>query len=234
MQFGTAVISAAACVVGAAVRPMPAEVRPFVPVTQQMLEQPSPADWLMFSRTYDAQRFSPLDQITTDNVGRLGLAWTRGFGVGLTETVPLVYDGVMYLALPGGRVQALDATSGDLVWEYTRDIPSDVATRQRTKSLAIYENLIFYTAPDGYVIGLDARTGRVRWEAATGRDHSSGPLVVEGTVISGGTCMRDLAPAPRPNCYIAAHDALTGKERWRFYTTPAPGDPATKPGMGCR
>ncbi len=93
---------AIACAVGVAVRPMLAEVKPLIPVTQQMLEQPSPDDWLMFSRTYDAQRFSPLDQITKDNVGQLALAWARGFGVGFSETVPLVYGGVLYLAAPGG------------------------------------------------------------------------------------------------------------------------------------
>ena len=212
---------AIACAVGVAVLPMRAEVKPLIPVTQQMLEQPSPDDWLMFSRTYDAQRFSPLNQITKDNVGQLALAWARGFGVGFSETVPLVYGGVLYLAAPGGLVQALDATNGDLVWEYARD----VAAGQRTKSLAIYQDLIFYTAPDGYVVGLDARTGKLQWEAPTGRGHTSGPLVVDGMVVSGGTCMRDITPASRPNCFVAAHDALTGKERWRFYTTPAPGEP---------
>ena len=125
----------------------------------------------------------------------------------------------------GYLLQALDATTGDLVWEYARDVPREVAAGQRTKSLAIYQDLIFYTAPDGYVVGLDARTGKLRWEAPTGRGHTSGPLVVDGMVVSGGTCMRDITPASRPNCFVAAHDALTGKERWRFYTTPAPGEP---------
>ena len=106
-----------------------------------------------------------------------------------------------------------------------RELSRDVARGQRTKSLAIYQDLVFYTAPDGYVVGLDARTGKLRWEAPTGRAHTSGPLVVNGMVISGGACMRDVTPASRPNCFIAAHDALTGKERWRFYTTPAPGEP---------
>ena len=225
MRFVMPLFLVIALAVGAAVRPMLAEVKPLIPVTQQMLEQPSPDDWLMFSRTYDAQRFSPLDQITTQNVGQLALAWARGFGPGFSETVPLVYAGVMYLAAPGGLVQALDATTGDLLWEYARELSRDVARGQRTKSLAIYQDLVFYTAPDGYVVGLDARSGKLRWEAPTGRAHTSGPLVVDGMVISGGACMRDVTPAPRPNCFIAAHDALTGKERWRFYTTPAPGEP---------
>src|SRR3989337_1112270 len=92
-----------------------AQVSNFVPVTDQMLLNPSPNDWLMFSRTYDAQRFSPLDQIDTSNVQRLGLAWTRGLNVGTTETIPLVYDGVMYVVSPGARVLALNATNGDVI-----------------------------------------------------------------------------------------------------------------------
>src|SRR4029450_9913615 len=89
-----------------------------------MLLNPSPDDWLMFSRTYDAQRFSPLNQVNKQNVGQLALAWSRGLGQGLTETIPTVYKGVMYLIVPGGNVQALDATTGDLLWEYQRPAPA--------------------------------------------------------------------------------------------------------------
>ena len=76
-------------------------VKNYVPVTKQMLENPSPNDWLMYSRTYDAQRYSPLTQINKQNVSQLALAWTRGFGNGVTETIPLVHNGVMYLITLG-------------------------------------------------------------------------------------------------------------------------------------
>ena len=166
-----------------------AQPRHFVPVTTQMLRQPSPNDWLMYSRTYDAQRFSPLEQIDTRNVNRLGLAWTRTMGPGNTETIPLVYDGVMYVVNPGARVQALDATTGNVIWEYAREVPNGVAATARTKTLAIYADIIIYTAPDSVVVGLDARTGQVRWESKTDtRGHTSGPLVVEGIAVSGGAC----------------------------------------------
>src|SRR6516162_804847 len=198
-----------------------AQVKTFVPVTQQMLENPSPNDWLMFSRTYDAQRYSPLNQINKQNVGQLRLAWERGMGNGQTETIPIVHDGVMYVVNPGAIVQALDATNGDLIWEYKREAPPNVASQGRTKSLAIYQDVILYTAPDSYVVGLDARTGKVRWETkAETRGNTSGPLVVEGKVVSGGACAGN-----RNNCFISAHDALTGKEVWRFYTTPGLGEP---------
>lgn len=204
------------------------QVKNYVPVTQQMLEQPSPDDWLMFSRTYDNQRYSPLEQITTSNVSQLGLAWSRGLGAGQTETVPLVHNGVLYMIAPGAIVQALDATNGDLLWEFKAKVTPAQAAQSRPKSLAIFQDIIAYTAPDSTVVGLDARTGEVRWQTKTdSRGHTSGAIVADGKVISGGACAGN-----RANCYIAAHDALTGKEEWRFYTTPAPGEPGDESWAG--
>jgi alcohol dehydrogenase (cytochrome c) len=197
------------------------QVQNFTPVTQAMLENPNPADWLMFSRTYDAQRFSPLDQINVRNIGQLRMAWSRGLGDGPTETVPIVHNGVIYVVAPGAVVQALDGTTGDLLWQYKRNVPAGVAAQARSKTLAIFQDIIAYTAPDSFVVGLDARTGEMRWETkADTRGHTSGPIIADGKVISGASCGSN-----RENCYIAAHDALTGKELWRFYTTPAPGEP---------
>ncbi|HYR86162.1 MAG TPA: PQQ-binding-like beta-propeller repeat protein [Terriglobia bacterium] len=206
-----------------------AQIDKFTPVTDRVLLNPSPEDWLMFSRTYDAQRFSPLDQINKQNVRGLSLAWSRGMGIGSTESIPLVYRGVMYLIVPGAIIQALDATNGNLIWEYKRPIENrNVAAGARTKGLAIYEDLILYTAPDSSVVALDARNGKVRWETrADQRGHTSAPIVVEGKVISGGACAGN-----RENCYIAAHDARTGKLLWRFYTTPAPGEPGDESWAG--
>jgi alcohol dehydrogenase (cytochrome c) len=194
------------------------EIADFTRVDDAMLQNPPAEDWLMFSRTYDAQRHSPLDQVNVENVHKLQLAWSRGLPIGVTETIPLVHDGVMYVVVPGARVQALDAISGDLIWQYAREHED---TGERTKSLAIYADLILYTASDSYVVALDARTGDVRWQTRTDdRGHTSAPLVIEGKVITGGTCFGN-----RANCYLSAHDALSGKELWRFYTTPAAGEP---------
>jgi alcohol dehydrogenase (cytochrome c) len=205
-----------------------AQVQNFKPVTTEMLVNPSPNDWLMYSRTYDAQRYSPLNQINTRNVGQLRLAWTRGLAAGQTESIPLVYNGVMYSVIPGAAVQALDATSGDLLWEYKRKVPAAVAASARTKNLAIYDDIVVYTAPDSYVVGLDARTGEQRWEAkAEDSGHTSGPLVVEGKAITGRACS-----GKWENCFIAAHDVKTGKEVWRFHTTPRPGEPGDETWAG--
>jgi alcohol dehydrogenase (cytochrome c) len=213
----------ATCLTGAA-----AQVQKFSPVTSEMLLNPSPDDWLMLSRTYDEQRFSPLAQINERNVGQLRMTWVRGMPPGTQETIPIVHQGVMYVINPGAIVEALDATTGDQLWHYERKfaagVSKGIATTARTKSLAIYEDLIFYTSPDGFLVALDARTGAVRWETKahdypSDAQHTSAPIVVDGKVITGRAC------ATRATCFIAAHDARTGKELWKFYTTPAPGEP---------
>ena len=200
-----------------------AQVENFTPVTREMLLNPSPGDWLMFSRTYDNQRFSPLDQINRHNVSQLRLAWVRGMGTGLLEHIPLSYRGVMYVVNPGAVIQALDATNGDLIWEYRRQLPDDLRTRAgKARSIAIYADLIFYASADAYVVALDARTGELRWETMVSAESSvgSGPRVVEDKVLTGWTC-----GVTREGCLIVAHEAQTGKELWKFYTTPAPGEP---------
>ncbi len=192
-----------------------------------MLRAPDPADWLMYSRTYDAQRFSPLDQINRANAGTLQRAWTKALPEGPIEVIPIVHRGVLYLTTPGSRessskVWALDGATGELLWEYAP--PGNASTR--VKALAIYADMVYYTAPAAAgqpspVVALDAATGRVRWQTpASIETHTSGAIVVEGKVISGRTCN-----SARSNCFIAAHDARTGQEVWRFYTTPGSGEP---------
>ncbi len=185
-------------------------------VTTDMLVTPPPEDWLMYSRTYDAQRFSPLEFVNRRNVPQLTTAWTKPLPNGAHESIPIVHDGVMYLVEPGAAVMALNAATGDQLWEYKRDTP----LASRTKTLAIYHDLVYYAAPDGFIVALDAATGKVRWESKTDGGMTSGPVVIEGKVLTGRTCARS-----RKNCYISAHDALTGKEAWRFYTAAGDDDP---------
>ncbi len=194
----------------------------FEPVTEAMLLNPSPNDWLWFSRTPDAQRFSPLDQIDKGNVKQLGLACARGLPEGVTETIPTVYDGVMYLTLPGGNVAALDATTGDTIWQYDRAyVNQGAGGSSRSKTLAIYEDMVYFTAPDETIVALDARTGALRWEAPTdGRGNTTGAIVVEGKVISSGTC--GTRGSSRESCNITAHDARTGELVWKFLLTQGP------------
>jgi alcohol dehydrogenase (cytochrome c) len=130
----------------------------------------------------------------------------------------------MYVIAPGARVQALDATSGDLLWEYRRDYPAGVQPlAARSKNLGIYEDMIYFGAPDGYLVAIDAQTGKQRWatKVDNGQITAGGLLVADGKVISNRTCDQ----GKREFCFIAAHDAKTGKEVWKFYVTAAPGEP---------
>jgi alcohol dehydrogenase (cytochrome c) len=205
-----------------------AQSQKVAPITQEILENPSPEDWLMLSRTFDQQRFSPLQQIDKRNVSQLRMEWSRGLANGTQQTVPIVYDGVMYVVSPVASVLALDATNGDLIWEYNRATDPRVSRARiettSAKSLAIFADLIYFTSPDGYLVALDTRDGSVRWEVLahdpdSGAKHTSAPIVVEGKVITGRACQN------YASCYIAAHDALTGKEVWKFYTSAAEGSP---------
>ena len=202
----------------------------FKPVTAETLLNPDPADWLMINRTYDEQRFSPLNQINRSNVGELRMAWTRGMPPGTQESTPMVYNGVMYVIAPGGGVQALDGTSGDLIWEYWRTYPKDMAqtiraaTLSRGKNLAMFEDMVYFAAADGFLVALDAQTGKVRWETKAhdytkGTEHTGGLMVADGKVISNRTCTQ------REGCFIAAHDAKTGAEVWKFFNTASPDEP---------
>jgi alcohol dehydrogenase (cytochrome c) len=197
--------------------------------TDEALLHPDPADWLMYSRTYNNHRFSPLDQINRDNVNHLELAWARAMHPGTQENIPLVYRGAMYVAHPGAIIQKLDATNGDLLWEYRRELPDDVANYiravGRTRILAMYDGKIFYASPDGYVLALDAKSGKLSWQTQihdykSSTQHTTGPLVINGKVITGRNCGNT-----RKYCFIAAHDAETGEEIWKFFTTAAPGEP---------
>jgi alcohol dehydrogenase (cytochrome c) len=214
-----------------AVAPLSTEARgaDFKPVTQDMLINPSAADWLQISRTYDEQRYSPLALINKRNVAKLQMVFSRGLPPGTQESTPIVHDGIMYMIEPGANLLAIDATTGDEIWEYKRDYPKEVTTLvrganlSRSKAVAIFEDMIYFTAPDGYIVAVDAKTGKLRWETKafdleTKTEHSGGLIVADGKVISNRTC------ATRAGCFIAAHDAHTGKELWKFYNTAAAGE----------
>jgi alcohol dehydrogenase (cytochrome c) len=220
----------AAAVFGALASQAMAQGADFKPVTADMLANPDPADWLMINRTYDEQRFSPLDQINKENVAQLRMAWARGLPVGTQESTPLVHQGVMYVIAPGASIQAIDATNGDLIWQYVRNYPKEMAdaigapARARAKSLAIFEDMIYFTAPDGFIVAIDAKTGKLRWETKVQdykdkTQHTGGVIVADGKVISNRTC------ETRVGCFISALDAETGAEVWKFYMTAAPGEP---------
>jgi alcohol dehydrogenase (cytochrome c) len=205
------------------------QVKDYRPVTEAMLRSPSAGDWLNWRRTDNAWGYSPLDQIKRDNVARLQLAWSWAMEEGAQEATPLVHDGIMYLPNPGGVIQALDAATGDLLWDYrpARTNRGGGELRGIQRNIAIYEDKIFGATGDAHLIALDARTGKLVWDVAVadpklGYNYTSGPIAVRGKVIAGITgCSRYKEDV----CFISGHDAATGKELWRTSTVAPPGEP---------
>jgi alcohol dehydrogenase (cytochrome c) len=210
-----------------------AQVKDFRAVTEAMLRNPAPGDWLNWRRTDNAWGYSPLDQVNTRNVQGLQLAWSWAMeNTGAQEATPLVHDGVMYLPNPRGVIQALDASTGDLLWEY-RPARGSTSTGGSgdgngvQRNVAIFGDKIFGTTNDAHIVALDARTGKLVWDTQVadsklGYGYTSGPIVVRGKVIAGMTgCSRYKEDV----CFISAHDAATGKQVWRTSTVARPGEP---------
>ncbi|HEY8520034.1 MAG TPA: PQQ-binding-like beta-propeller repeat protein [Gammaproteobacteria bacterium] len=200
--------------------------RPFVPVTDEMLRNPDPADWLMWRRTFDSHAFSPLDQIHTGNVARLELKWSADMGPGVQESTPLVYAGVMYVPNHSDYVQAFDAATGELLWEHRRQY-REGGQGGTNRNLAIWGATLIDAGSDNTMYAIDARTGELVWETpvhepALRARATSGPIVADGKVITGRQCQPD---AGHEGCVITAHDARTGRELWRTRTIPRPGEP---------
>ncbi len=227
------VFAAAASFALGAVAALAQPAREFVPVTDAMLQDPDPADWPMWRRTLDGWGYSPLDQVNRDNVGELQMAWSRALPQGTQEVTPLAYGGVVYMPTLTDIIQALDATNGDLVWEYRRDLPDDVyefvgGNARSMRNIAIYDRQIINISDDDYAYALDVETGDVVWETQifdyreTPAGHSSGPIIADGRVVSGRSCRPRGGPE---SCVVVAHDARTGEELWRRRTVPAPGEP---------
>ena len=136
----------------------------------------------------------------------------------------------MYIPNPGNIVQALDATTGDRLWQYTpepEDRPDegpDTAPSRGSRSIAIYGDKIYLNTTDAHIVALDARTGEVAWDHtvadhALGYRYSSGPIVVRGTIVAGMTGCQNYK---NDVCFISGHDAETGEEPWRTSTVARP------------
>ena len=224
---------AAACLSPAAAAGQTPPRDPFVPVTDAMLQDPAPGDWLMWRRTLDGWGYSPLDQIDRGNVGDLRMVWSRALAPGRQEGTPLAYGGVLYMPQASDVIEAIDAATGDLIWQHRRDLPDDVydfvgGNARNNRNIAVYDRFIINTSDDNYAFALDAETGEIAWETRifdyreTPAGHSSGPIIADGRVVSGRSCRPRGGPE---TCVVVAHDALTGEELWRRRTVPAPGEP---------
>jgi alcohol dehydrogenase (cytochrome c) len=206
-------------------------LRALTPVPAKMLLNPPENDWLMWRRTYDAWGYSPLKQINTDNVKNLTVAWTWAMTPGATETTPLVHDGVLFLYNWLDKVQALDATNGELLWEYKRDIPIEIPRQNGNnaakRNMAMVDDKLIVATSDAHIVALDMKTGKVIWDHETedykkGWRYTGGPLVAANVIVQGMSGCGNAMPG---GCFITGHDINTGKELWRFHTIAQPGEP---------
>lgn len=203
------------------------EVKNYVPVTPEMLKNPPPEDWLIFGRNYQRHSYSPLNQITRENVKNLQLKWTWAMNdSGANQTTPLVHNGIIYLASPSNIVQALDGKTGDLIWE-TRVGPDQAPGYGGIRTIAMAEDKVFLATSDAHMVAIDARNGKILWDTpASDKPHvaTSGDIVIGDKVLMGLTgCAR----FDGEGCYISAFDIHTGQRAWRFYTVPREGQPGS-------
>ncbi len=206
------------------------EVKNYVPVTDAMLRNPDPGDWLMIRRDYKATDYSPLNQITAKNVNDLRLVWSWALQDGASngnQPAPIVHNGVLYVNNAGMVLQALDARTGELIWENRY---GSNPTAPAMRGIAIYDDRIFVNTGDAHLMAFDARNGKVAWDTTVGDRskgeyaNTSGPLAVKGKLITG--IGRDSCATYREEkCFISAYDAKTGKEAWRFRTVALEGEP---------
>jgi alcohol dehydrogenase (cytochrome c) len=181
---------------------------------------------MMNRRTYDGWGYSPLTQITAANVARLKPVWSFSTGaVNGHEAAPIVHDGVMFVATPGSQVIAIEAATGTVLWRYRRPLGPTVINRHpTTRGVGLLGDKVFLAASDAVLMALDARTGRTVWSTTVAETaptlHEPAPLVATARCRQSGELgIRG---------FIAAFDPETGKELWRTYTVPAPGEPGSE------
>jgi alcohol dehydrogenase (cytochrome c) len=205
----------------------PTPLAKFNAVTDDAIATPPAGDWLGWRRSYDAQGFSPLRQIDTRNVESLRLAWSWTLPAGSAESVPVVRDGTVFVQAYGDIVQALDARSGDLLWQYTHTL-EDGASPFHKRGLALHGNRLYLGTSDVHVVALDVATGEVVWDTTVGdfrrrEGLNGGPLVARGKVMVGTTGTGVAARFGGPQ--IVGLDEETGEIEWRLGTIAKPGEP---------
>jgi alcohol dehydrogenase (cytochrome c) len=212
--------------------PMPRVLQNYQSVTWDRLKNPEAGNWLMIRRTYDGWGYSPLDQITTQNVNRLRPIWSFSTGEArVHESAPIVNNGVMFISTPNNQVIAIDAKSGNVLWRwrYRRPRPEGASVPHDTnRGVALYGDRVYYAAGEAVLVAIDAKTGREVWSTVVG-DNKSGYYTTLAPLVAGGRVMVGASGGERGiRGFVAAFDPDTGKELWRTYTIPAPGEPGSE------
>ena len=202
----------------------------YSPVTDERLLSPEPENWLMYRGTYDSQGYSPLDQINTENVAGLKPVWS--FSTGMREghqAPPVVNNGFMFVTTPNNHLLALDAETGEQLWRYERELPSDLQQMHPTnRGVGLYGNLVYMATADCFVVALDANTGEVVWETEI-EDYGAGYYMTLAPLVAAGKVMVGVSGGEWGiRGFVAALDAQTGDAVWKTYTIPAPGEPGSE------
>jgi alcohol dehydrogenase (cytochrome c) len=210
--------------------PVPAVVRNYQAVTADRLKSPEDRNWLMIRRTYDGWGYSPLSEITPGNVKRLQPVWVFSTGEQRGhEAPPIVNNGVMFVSTPNNQVIAIDATTGNLLWRYRKTRATGAFVSHETnRGVALYGDKVFYTAGEAILIALDAKTGQEVWTKSVADNKAAyyttlAPMVADGKIMIGAS-----GGEFGIRGFVAAFDPDSGKELWRTYTIPAPGEPGSE------
>jgi alcohol dehydrogenase (cytochrome c) len=210
--------------------PTPAILQNYTPVTAERLKNPEAGNWLMIRRTYDGWGYSPLDQITPANVAKLKPVWIFATGEPrVHEAAPLINNGVMFVSTPQNQVIAIDAKSGNVLWRYRRPRPEGSNVPHDTsRGVALFRDRVYFAAGEAVLVALDAKTGREVWTTPVA-DNKSGYYISLAPLIAGGKVMVGASGGEFGiRGFVAAFDPQTGKEQWRTYTIPAPGEPGSE------
>lgn len=209
-----------------ALPPAPRKANPLdrlTAVTDALLANPPASEWLTWRRGSDGVGFSPLRQITKQNVAELRTAWSWSLPNGPNEGTPLFHDGVLFVHAFGDKVQALDAVTGDLLWQYSRRLPMGVTPGVK-RSIAIYGDKVYTGTSDVHLVALDAKTGRVIWDKEVA-DRTKGFSLSGGVTVAKGKVIASTTGRSSGGNLIVAFDANTGAEAWRFNTIPRENEP---------
>ena len=211
---------------GVALPPAPRKTNPLdrlTPVTDALLANPPAGEWLTWRRGSDGVGFSPLRQVTKQNVAELRTAWSWSLPNGPNEGTPLFHDGVLFVHAYGDKVQALDAVTGDLLWQYSRRLPMGVMPSVK-RSIALYADKVYTGTSDVHLVALDAKTGRVVWDKEVA-DRTKGFSLTGGVTVAKGKVIASTTGRSSGGNVIVALDANTGAETWRFNTIPRENEP---------
>ena len=206
--------------------PIPPVLEKYQTVTSERLKNPEAENWLMIRRTYDGWGYSPLDQITPANVARLRPVWVFSTAEPrVHEAAPIVNNGAMFVSTPNNQVIAIDARSGNVLWRYRRPRPAGASVPHETnRGVALYGDKVYYAAGEAVLVALDARTGKEVW-TTTVADNKSGYYITLAPLVAGGKVMVGASGGEFGiRGFVAAFDLDSGKELWRTYTVPAPGE----------